>query len=139
MNCHKDVREGSSTVIMCPVVQLKCLYTSAEWETSKSWKPQRSYKMMTWLLSWKYGGMNNTTGMLQSRATSFLGVTCSAGCPHGWGKTCWSNRGKEEKVLALEAGICGLRKVQGWCLDVQRWDQERLCTHESKFGKRCKE
>lgn len=52
MNCLKEIRESFSKVMMCPVVQLQCLYASAEWKTSRSWKPYCSYKTMTWLLSW---------------------------------------------------------------------------------------
>ena len=36
------------------------------------------------------------------------------------------NEGKEEKLQAVEAGMGGLGRIQGCCLEMQKWDQESL-------------
>lgn len=44
---------------------------------------------------------------------------------------------KEGTVQALEAGTCGLRRTQGCCLDIQRWDWENQGMDETAVGEVC--
>lgn len=34
----------------------------------------------------------------------------------------------ERNIQAMETRMCGLGRTQGYCSDVQRWDQESQCT-----------
>ena len=44
---------------------------------------------------------------------------------------------KEENAEAVEAETCDLRRIQGCCLDVQRWNQESQGTDGTKLSKGC--
>lgn len=80
LNCPKLTKEGSSQKMKRLITQLKSLYTNMgsmgnkqeEQETSSSIAPEWcNSKPIIQLLSQKLGGMNHTTGTLQSRATTF--------------------------------------------------------------------
>ena len=42
----------------------------------------------------------------------------------------------KKNTQAVEAGMCGLGRTQGCCLDMQRWDQDSLGADGTALGKR---
>lgn len=42
---------------------------------------------------------------------------------------------KEEHVQAVEAGLHGLERIKGCCLDMQRWQEESKGTDRNELGK----